>query len=44
MGWTIEAAGDIHEVFRALLIVLILGHIGAVVCIRSCGRRAFLRG
>jgi cytochrome b561 len=26
-----EAAGDIHEVFRALLMLLILTHIGAVV-------------
>jgi cytochrome b561 len=30
-GGQIEAAGDIHEVFRALLILLILAHIGAVV-------------
>jgi cytochrome b561 len=30
-GGRIEAAGDIHEVFRALLMFLILAHIGAVV-------------
>jgi cytochrome b561 len=30
-GGQIEAAGDIHEVLRALMIVLILAHIGAVV-------------
>ncbi len=30
-GGQIEAAGDIHEVFRALLILLILAHIGAVI-------------
>jgi cytochrome b561 len=30
-GGRIEAAGDIHEVLRALLILLILAHVGAVV-------------
>jgi cytochrome b561 len=30
-GGQIEAAGDIHEVFRALLMLLIIAHIGAVV-------------
>lgn len=30
-GGQIEAAGDIHEVLRALLILLILAHVGAVV-------------
>jgi cytochrome b561 len=41
-GGRIEAAGDIHEVFRALLIVLILGHIGAVVVHRVVWKTGLL--
>lgn len=34
-GGRIEAAGDAHEVFRALLLLLILAHIGAVILHQS---------
>lgn len=41
-GGRIEAAGDAHEVLRALLILLILAHIGAVVVHQAVWRTGLI--